>query len=66
MRTTWKSRGGDELQPRSRPRALALAKAFSGFPVLNEGGSLLEYILSFELFVTEYMRLCLRRSTKKI
>ena len=54
MRTTWKSRGGDELQPRSRPRALALAKALSGFPVLNEGGSLLEYILSFELFVTEY------------
>ena len=44
----------DELQPRSRPRALALAQALSKFPALKEGGSLLEYVLGFERLVTEY------------
>ncbi|CAE7034963.1 GIP [Symbiodinium sp. CCMP2592] len=44
----------DELQPRSRPRALALAQALSRFPPHKEGTSLLEYILSYERLIGEY------------
>ncbi|CAE7797529.1 RE1 [Symbiodinium sp. CCMP2592] len=44
----------DELQPRSRPRALALAQALSRFPPHKEGTSLLEYILGYERLIAEY------------
>ena len=44
----------DELQPRSRPRALALAQALTRFPPLKEGHSLLDYILSYERLVNDY------------
>ena len=44
----------DELQPRSRPRALALAQALSRFPPHKEGTSLLEYILGYERLISEY------------
>ena len=44
----------DELQPRSRPRALALAQALTRFPHLKDGHSLLDYILSYERLVNDY------------
>ena len=44
----------DELQPQSRPRALALAQALVRFPAYKEGGSLLDYTLAFERLVQEY------------
>ena len=44
----------DELQPSSRPRALALAQALVKFPPYKEGGSLLDYTLAFERLLLEY------------
>ena len=44
----------DELQPSSRPRALALAQALVKFPPFREGGSLLDYTLAFERLLAEY------------
>ena len=44
----------DELQPSSRPRALALAQALVKFPPYREGGSLLNYTIAFERIVAEY------------
>ena len=44
----------DELQPKSRPRSLALAQALTRFPPLREGGSVLEYTLMFERLVGQY------------
>ena len=44
----------DELQPSSRPRALALAQALVKFPPYREGGSLLDYTIAFERIITEY------------
>ena len=44
----------DELAPKTRPRTLALAQALTRFPPYQEGGSLLEYILSYERLVREY------------
>ncbi|CAE7202183.1 GIP [Symbiodinium sp. CCMP2592] len=46
----------DELQPSSRPRALALAQALVKFPPYKEGGSLLDYTLAFERLLTEYAK----------
>ncbi|CAE7029864.1 unnamed protein product [Symbiodinium sp. CCMP2592] len=44
----------EELQPSSRPRTLALAQALTKFPPLRDGGSVLEYALTFEKLVSEY------------
>ena len=44
----------EELQPASRPRALALAQALVKFPPLKEGGSVLEYTLLYEKLIAEY------------
>ena len=45
-----------ELQPSTRPRTLALAQALTKFPPLRDGGSVLEYALTFEKLVSEYER----------
>ena len=47
----------DELQPSSRPRALALAQALVKFPPYREGGSLLDYTLAYERLILEYEKL---------
>ena len=46
----------DELQPSSRPRALALAQALVKFPPFKEGGSLLDYTLAYERLLNEYQK----------
>ena len=46
----------EELQPSTRPRTLALAQALTKFPPLRDGGSVLEYALTFEKLVSEYER----------
>ena len=44
----------EELQPATRPRALALAQALVKFPPLKDGGSVLEYTLLYERLIAEY------------
>ena len=44
----------EELQPATRPRALALAQALVRFPPLKDGGSVLEYTLLYERLIAEY------------
>ncbi|CAE7625122.1 unnamed protein product [Symbiodinium necroappetens] len=46
----------EELQPTTRPRTLALAQALTKFPPLRDGGSVLEYTLTFEKLISEYER----------
>lgn len=56
----------DELQPSSRPRALALAQALVKFPPFREGGSLLDYTLAFERLLAEYEKVAPHPYTRTI
>ena len=44
----------EELQPATRPRALALAQALVKFPPLKEVGSVLEFTILYEKLISEY------------
>ena len=50
----WRQQLTEELQPATRPRALALAQALVRFPPLKDGGSVLEYTLLYERLIAEY------------
>ena len=55
-----------ELEPSSRSRSLAMAQALVGFPAMSKGASLMDYVLTFEKLVSEYMRRSVQQSMMTI